>query len=95
MFVKRGGIDIIGNFSAHMHVRSEKDIYSVEALHQNNVLHSKLLLNLIAKYPPESYFCESTNKTANPLNIMGASKRIMEDVIFSYSDKFPVKTALL
>ena len=93
MFRKRGGFDIVGNFSAHKHVRSEKDIYSVEALLQNNVLHAKCLLDLLTEYPPEEYFCVSTDKAANPVNIMGASKRIMEDVIFSYSDKFPVKTA--
>ncbi len=93
MFQNRGGFDIVGNFSAHKHVRSEKDIYSVEALLQNNVLHAKLLLDLLSKFPPEEYFCVSTDKAANPVNIMGASKRIMEDVIFSYSDKFPVKTA--
>ena len=93
MFRKRGGFDIVGNFSAHKHVRSEKDIYSVEALLQNNVLHAKLLLDLLAEFPLEEYFCVSTDKAANPVNIMGASKRIMEDVIFSYSDKFPVKTA--
>lgn len=93
MFRSRNGFDIVGNFSAHKHVRSEKDIYSVEALLQNNVLHAKLLLDLLSEYPPEAYFCVSTDKAANPVNIMGASKRIMEDVIFSYSDKFPVKTA--
>ena len=93
MFRKRGGFDIVGNFSAHKHVRSEKDIYSVEALIQNNVLHAKLLLDLLTEFPPEEYFCVSTDKAANPVNIMGASKRIMEDVIFAYSDKFPVKTA--
>jgi len=93
MFRNRGGFDIVGNFSAHKHVRSEKDIYSVEALMQNNVLHAKILLDLLSEYPPEEYFCVSTDKAANPVNIMGASKRIMEDVIFSYSDKFPVKTA--
>lgn len=93
MFRARGGFDIVGNFSAHKHVRSEKDIYSVEALLQNNVLHAKLLLDLLSEYPPEEYFCVSTDKAANPVNIMGASKRIMEDVIFSYSDCFPVKTA--
>jgi len=93
MFRKRRGFDIVGNFSAHKHVRSEKDIYSVEALLQNNVLHAKLLLDLLSEYPPEEYFCVSTDKAANPVNIMGASKRIMEDVIFSYSDRFPVKTA--
>ena len=93
MFRKRCGFDIVGNFSAHKHVRSEKDIYSVEALLQNNVLHAKILLDLLTDYPPEQYFCVSTDKAANPVNIMGASKRIMEDVIFSYSDRFPVKTA--
>lgn len=93
MFRARGGFDIVANFSAHKHVRSEKDIYSVEALIQNNVLHAKKLLDLLAELPPEEYFCVSTDKAANPVNIMGASKRIMEDVIFSYSDKFPVKTA--
>ena len=93
MFKSRGGFQIVGNFSAHKHVRSEKDIYSVEALLQNNVLHAKGLLDLLEQYPPEEYFCVSTDKAATPVNIMGASKRIMEDLIFSYSDKFPVKTA--
>ena len=93
MFRKRSGFDVVANFSAHKHVRSEKDIFSVEALLQNNVLHAKILLDLLEEFPPEEYFCVSTDKAANPVNIMGASKRIMEDVIFSYSDKFPVKTA--
>ena len=93
MFRNRGGFDIVANFSAHKHVRSEKDIYSVEALLQNNILKAKKLLDLLAEMPPEEYFCVSTDKAANPVNIMGASKRIMEDVIFAYSDKFPVKTA--
>ena len=68
MFRKRGGFDIVGNFSAHKHVRSEKDIYSVEALLQNNVIHAKMLLDLLAEYPPEEYFCVSTDKAANPFN---------------------------
>ena len=93
MFRVRGGFDIVGNFSAHKHVRSEKDIYSIEALIQNNILHARLLLELLSEFPPEEYFCVSTDKAANPVNIMGASKRIMEDMIFSYSDRFPVKTA--
>lgn len=93
MFRSRGGFDIVANFSAHKHVRSEKDIYSVEALLKNNVLNAKGLLDLLSEFPPEEYFCVSTDKAANPVNIMGASKRIMEDLIFSYSDHFPVKTA--
>ena len=93
MFVHRNGFDIVANFSAHKHVRSEKDIFSVEALIRNNILNARKLLELLADYPPEEYFCVSTDKAANPVNIMGASKRIMEDVIFSYSDRFPIKTA--
>lgn len=93
MFRSRKGFNIVANFSAHKHVRSEKDIYSVEALIQNNVLHAKGLLDLLTEFPPEEFFCVSTDKAANPVNIMGASKRIMEDLIFSYSDEFPVKTA--
>ncbi|MCM1398953.1 MAG: polysaccharide biosynthesis protein [Clostridium sp.] len=93
MFRSRGGFDIVANFSAHKHVRSEKDIYSIEAMLRNNVLNIVKLLELLSEFPPEEYFCVSTDKAANPVNIMGASKRIMEDVIFSYSDRFPVKTA--
>lgn len=65
----------------------------MEALLRNNILNAKLLLDLLSEYPPEEYFCVSTDKAANPVNIMGASKRIMEDMIFAYSDRFPVKTA--
>lgn len=93
MFRARAGFDIVANFSAHKHVRSEKDIFSIEALVQNNVLQAGRLLDLLADYPPQEYFSVSTDKAANPVNIMGASKRIMEDVIFCYSDRFPVKTA--
>ena len=87
------GFDIVANFSAHKHVRSEKDIFSIEALIRNNVINARGLLDLLSEYPPDAYFCVSTDKAANPVNIMGASKRIMEDLIFSYSDRFPVKTA--
>ena len=93
MFRNHKGFDIVANFSAHKHVRSEKDIYSIEALLRNNVINAKQLLDLLSEFPPEEYFCVSTDKAANPVNIMGASKRIMEDLIFSYSERFPVKTA--
>lgn len=93
MFFTRKGFDIVANFSAHKHVRSEKDIFSVEALLRNNILNAKILLDILSEYPPEDYFCVSTDKAANPVNIMGASKRIMEDLIFAYSERFPVKTA--
>ncbi len=93
MFKARKGFDIVANFSAHKHVRSEKDIFSVEAMLCNNVINAQKLLEALCQYPPNTYFCVSTDKAANPVNIMGASKRIMEDLIFSYSDRFEVKTA--
>lgn len=93
MFIKQAGFQIVANFSAHKHVRTEKDIYSVEALIENNIIHAKYFLDLLKDFPPELFFCVSTDKAANPVNVMGASKRIMEDLIFSYSDYFPVKTA--
>ncbi|MHC1779087.1 MAG: polysaccharide biosynthesis protein [Bacteroidales bacterium] len=93
MFRKHKGFDIVANFAAHKHVRSEKDEYSVEALLENNVLRARELLTLLEKFPPRHYFCVSTDKAANPVNIMGGSKKIMEDMIMAYSSKFPVTTA--
>ena len=93
MFKARRGFDIVANFSAHKHVRSEKDKYSVEALLKNNVVNAKKFLDLLCDYPPKHFFCVSTDKAANPVNIMGGSKKIMEDMIMAYAHKFPVTTA--
>lgn len=93
IFREEKGFDIVANFSAHKHVRSEKDKYSVQALIENNVIKAKGLLDLLAEYPPRHFFCVSTDKAANPVNIMGASKRIMEDMIMAYTTKFRVTTA--
>ncbi len=93
IFREERGFDIVANFSAHKHVRSEKDKYSVQALIENNVLKAKKLLDLLVEYPPHHFFCVSTDKAANPVNVMGASKRIMEDMIMAYSSKFKVTTA--
>lgn len=93
MFRKEGGYDIVANFSAHKHVRSEKDRNSVEALLENNVLKARRLLDLLCEFPPRHFFCVSTDKAANPVNVMGASKRVMEDLIMAYSDRFKVTTA--
>ena len=93
IFREEKGFDIVANFSAHKHVRSEKDKYSVQALIENNDIKAKRFLDLLAVYPPRHFFCVSTDKAANPVNIMGASKRIMEDMIMAYSSKFKVTTA--
>jgi len=88
-----GPFDIVANFAAHKHVRSEKDKYSVSALIDNNVLKAERLLQQLEKYPPKHFFCVSTDKAANPVNIMGASKKVMEELILSYASSFPITTA--
>ena len=85
--------DIIANFSAHKHVRSEKDKISVEALIKNNVFGAMKLLNLCELKTPKFFFSVSTDKAANPVNIMGASKSLMEKLILSKKNKFRVSTA--
>lgn len=93
IFRDEKGFDIVANFSAHKHVRSEKDKYSVQALIENNDIKAKVLMDLLCEFPPKHFFCVSTDKAANPVNIMGASKRIMEDLVMSYNDRFKVTTA--
>ncbi len=84
---------VVANFSAHKHVRSEKDKISVEALIKNNVYGAIKLLNLCEGNPPKYFFSVSTDKAANPVNIMGASKSLMEKLILSKKNKFRVSTA--
>ena len=93
IFKEEQGFDIVANFSAHKHVRSEKDRYSVQALIENNDIKAKKLMDLLTVYPPKHFFCVSTDKAANPVNIMGASKRIMEDLVMAYNKYFKVTTA--
>lgn len=93
IFREERGFDIVANFSAHKHVRSEKDKYSVQALIENNDIKAKKFMDLLSEYPPKHFFCVSTDKAANPVNIMGASKRVMEDMVMAYSDRFPITTA--
>ena len=93
IFREEKGFDIVANFSAHKHVRSEKDKYSVQALIENNDIKAKKLMDLLTVYPPKHFFCVSTDKAANPVNIMGASKRIMEDLVMAYNTHFKVTTA--
>lgn len=93
IFREEKGFDIVANFSAHKHVRSEKDRYSVQALIENNDIKAKKLMDLLTVFPPKHFFCVSTDKAANPVNIMGASKRIMEDLVMAYNKFFKVTTA--
>ena len=84
---------VVANFSAHKHVRSEKDKISIEALIKNNVYGAIKLLNLCEQNPPKFFFSVSTDKAANPVNIMGASKSLMEKLILSKKNEFRVSTA--
>jgi FlaA1/EpsC-like NDP-sugar epimerase len=93
IFRRFAPFDIVANFAAHKHVRSEKDVFSIEAMIRNNVLKARQLLDLLVEFPPEHFFCVSTDKAANPVNIMGASKKLMEELIMAYSSIIPVTTA--
>jgi len=93
IFRKEGPFSIVANFAAHKHVRSEKDVFSIEAMIENNVIRAKKFLDQLLKSPPEHFFCVSTDKAANPVNIMGASKKLMEEVILAYSDEIKITTA--
>ena len=93
IYKTHGPFQIVANFAAHKHVRSEKDVFSIEAMIENNVLKARRLFNLLLKFPPEHFFCVSSDKAANPVNIMGASKKLMEELIMAYSTKIPIKTA--
>jgi FlaA1/EpsC-like NDP-sugar epimerase len=93
MFLQEGPFDIVANFAAHKHVRSEKDHYSIEAMIDNNVFKAMEFLNLLCENKPDHFFCVSTDKAANPVNVMGASKKLMEEVIMAYSSEIKITTA--
>ena len=73
-----GPYDYVFNLSALKHVRSEKDPYTLMRLIEVNILNTIKTVNLSRKKGVKKYFCVSTDKAANPVNMMGASKRIME-----------------
>ena len=93
MLKNQGLFDIVANFAAHKHVRSEKDSFSIEAMIKNNVLDAKQFLDYLKLNKPSHFFCVSTDKAANPVNVMGGSKKIMENVIMSYSKDLKITTA--
>lgn len=84
-FKAQGPYDIVANFAARKHVRAERDIHSIEAMCETNVFMAKKLLDLLLENPPESFFCVSTDKAANPVNVMGATKKLMEETIMAYA----------
>lgn len=93
LLASEGPFDIVADFAAHKHVRSEKDRFSIEAMLHTNVIDTIGLLDALLDSPPQHFFCVSTDKAANPANVMGASKKLMEDAIIAYSGRLPATTA--
>ena len=73
-----GPYDYVFNLSALKHVRSEKDPFTLMRMIMVNVFNTLKTVRLAKKMGAKKYFCVSTDKAANPVNMMGASKRIME-----------------
>jgi len=77
-FSSNKDFDYVFNLSALKHVRSEKDIYTLMRLIEVNIINTVKTISLSKSSNVKKYFCVSTDKAANPINLMGASKRIME-----------------
>ena len=88
-----GGYDYVLNLSALKHVRSEKDPFTLMRLIEVNILNTISTLALSKASGALKYFCVSTDKAANPVNMMGASKRIMEMFLMRASLEMPISTA--
>ena len=78
LMANEGPYDYMFNLSALKHVRSESDPYTLMRMIMVNVFNTIKTLRLASKMGAKKYFCVSTDKAANPVNMMGASKRIME-----------------
>lgn len=87
------GYDYVLNLSALKHVRSEKDPFTLMRLIAVNVLNTIKTIDLASEHGARKYFCVSTDKAANPVNMMGASKRIMEMFLMRASEALPISTA--
>ncbi|AHE97881.1 UDP-N-acetylglucosamine 4,6-dehydratase [Thioalkalivibrio paradoxus] len=88
-----GGYDYILNLSALKHVRSEKDPFTLMRMVDVNILNTNRTLEFARAQGSRKYFCVSTDKAANPVNMMGASKRIMEMFLMRASLELPISTA--
>ena len=93
-FIKNDGIyDYVLNLSALKHVRSEKDPYTLMRMISVNVLNTQKTIEQSIGKGVKKYFCVSTDKAANPVNMMGGSKRIMEMYLMKYSQEISISTA--
>lgn len=88
-----GTYDYVLNLSALKHVRSEKDPYTLMRMVDTNIINTIKTIDLAIEGGAKKYFCVSTDKAANPANMMGASKRIMEMFLMEKSKNIKISTA--
>lgn len=84
--------DYFFNLSAMKHVRSEKNVYSLQRMVDTNILFLSDFIEQLP-YTPKKFFSVSSDKSVNPGNLMGASKNLMEQVLNYHSNKVPVSSA--
>ncbi|HHQ4554079.1 TPA: polysaccharide biosynthesis protein, partial [Aeromonas veronii] len=93
-FIKADGqYDYVLNLSALKHVRSEKDPFTLMRMIDVNVFNTDKTIQQSIDTGVKKYFCVSTDKAANPVNMMGASKRIMEMFLMRKSEQIAISTA--
>lgn len=92
-FKADGQYDYVLNLSALKHVRSEKDPYTLMRMVEVNIFNTDKTLQQSIEKGIKKYFCVSTDKAANPVNMMGASKRIMEMFLMRRSEQIKISTA--
>ena len=93
-FIEADGVfDYVLNLSALKHVRSEKDPYTLMRMIDVNIFNTQKTINQAIAKGTKKYFCVSTDKAANPVNMMGASKRIMEMFLMRKSEEINISTA--
>ena len=88
-----GRYDYVLNLSALKHVRSEKDPFTLMRMIEVNIFNTDKTIKQAINKGTKKYFCVSTDKAANPVNMMGASKRIMEMFLMRNSSQIPISTA--
>jgi len=93
-FIKSDGqYDYVLNLSALKHVRSEEDAYTLMRMVDVNIFNTDKTIQQSIENSSKKYFCVSTDKAANPVNLMGASKRIMEMFLKRRSEEINISTA--
>ena len=85
--------DYVFNLSALKHVRNERDPYTLMRMIMVNIFNTRKVLDIVIQQNTKKYFCVSTDKAANPVNMMGASKRIMEMFLMQESQNIDISMA--